>query len=202
MPCTAYHHHTNPALPCIQATKPTHKATISQATIAMHHPIGSAPPAATQHQNPSLPHHGYPLPWPYGIMWSKVPPHTVSYHAYHFESNRETELIPLREQLRASLERHEELLVSWENIELSDWPAVVQALQFLMPSSSATKTPNNVSHWNAKWKAIQNTSQSNYIFVFRMSSQINSPSETHGNYEMSNFKITLFIALFFTMGKT
>ena len=54
MPCTTYHHHSNPALSYTQATKPTHKATISQATDAMHHLIGLAPPVAAQHQNPSL----------------------------------------------------------------------------------------------------------------------------------------------------
>ena len=55
MPYTAYHHHSSLALPCTPATRPTHKATISQATIAMHHPIWSAPPAAAPHQNLSLP---------------------------------------------------------------------------------------------------------------------------------------------------
>ena len=54
MPCTTYHHHSNPALSYTQATKPTHKATISQAINAMHHLIGLAPPVAAQHQNPSL----------------------------------------------------------------------------------------------------------------------------------------------------
>ena len=55
MPCTTYHHHSSPALSCTQATKPTHKATISQATNAMHHLLGSAPSATVQYQNPSLP---------------------------------------------------------------------------------------------------------------------------------------------------
>ena len=55
MPSIAYNHHNSPSLPCTQATKPTHKGTINQATNAMHHPIGSAPPAVAQHQNPSLP---------------------------------------------------------------------------------------------------------------------------------------------------
>ena len=55
MPSTTYHHHSSPALSCTQATKPTHKATISQATNAMHHLIGLAPSATVQYQNPSLP---------------------------------------------------------------------------------------------------------------------------------------------------
>ena len=55
MPSTTYHHHSSPALSCTQATKSTHKAIISQASIAMHHPIGLAPPPAAQHQNSSLP---------------------------------------------------------------------------------------------------------------------------------------------------
>ena len=44
MPSTTYHHHSSLALSCTQATKSTHKAIISQASIAMHHLIGSAPP--------------------------------------------------------------------------------------------------------------------------------------------------------------
>ena len=55
MPCTAYHHHNSPALPCTQATKSTHKATTNQATNVMHHLIGSTPLAAAQHKNSSLP---------------------------------------------------------------------------------------------------------------------------------------------------
>ena len=79
-------------------------------------------------------HHGPPLPWPWGIMWSKVPPHAAPRHAHHFESSRETGLVPLKKQLRASLDRHEEPLVCWENIESSDRPDVAQALHFHMPS--------------------------------------------------------------------
>ena len=55
MPSTTYHHHSSLALSCTQATKSTHKAIISQASIAMHHLIGSAPPVAAQRQNPFLP---------------------------------------------------------------------------------------------------------------------------------------------------
>ena len=55
MPSTTYHHHSSLALSCTQATKSTHKAIISQASIAMHHLIGLAPLVAAQHQNPFLP---------------------------------------------------------------------------------------------------------------------------------------------------
>ena len=60
---------------------------------------------------PIFAHHGHPLPWPWGIMWRKVPPHIAPHDAHHSESNRETELVSLKEQLGASLDRHEELLV-------------------------------------------------------------------------------------------
>ena len=63
MPCTAYDHYSSPTLPCTQATKPKHKATISQATNAMHHHIGSAPPAAAQHHRTHL-----CPPWPSSAM--------------------------------------------------------------------------------------------------------------------------------------
>ena len=56
-------------------------------------------------------HHGPPLPWPWGIMWSKVPPHATPHHAHHSKSSRENELVLLKEQLGASLDRHEKPLV-------------------------------------------------------------------------------------------
>ena len=43
-------------------------------------------------------------------MWSKVPPHAAPRHAHHSKSRRETGLVPLKEQLGASLDRHEEPL--------------------------------------------------------------------------------------------
>ena len=45
-------------------------------------------------------------------MWSKVSPHAAPHHAHHFEFSRETGLVPFKEQLGASLDRHEEPLVS------------------------------------------------------------------------------------------
>jgi len=56
-------------------------------------------------------HHDPLLPWPWGIMWNKVPPHATPHYAHHSKSSRETGLVPLKEQLGASLDRHEEPLV-------------------------------------------------------------------------------------------
>ena len=118
MPYTEYHHHNSLTLPCIQLLLPNIK-------IRLCPPQPSSVMALGHHVEEGA---------------STCCPH----HAHHSESNRETKLVPLKEQLGASLDRHEEPLVSWENIEPSDWPDVVQALQFLMPSSATRKAPNNV----------------------------------------------------------
>uniref|UniRef100_A0A7N2MK39 Uncharacterized protein n=1 Tax=Quercus lobata TaxID=97700 RepID=A0A7N2MK39_QUELO len=77
---------------------------------AMHYHVGSAPPAAAHHQQSVSTHHGPPLPWPWGIMWSKVLPHAAPHHAHQSASSRETRLVPLKEHLGASLDGHEEPL--------------------------------------------------------------------------------------------
>ena len=78
----------------------------------MHYHVGSAPPTAAHHQQTVAAHHGPPLPWPWGIMWSKVPPHAAPHHAHQTDPSRGTGLVPLKEHLGASLDRHEEPLVS------------------------------------------------------------------------------------------
>ena len=53
--------------------------------------------------------------------------------------------VPLKEPLGASLVKHEESWVCWENMKSSDWPNAAQAPSFLMPSSATHNASNTLS---------------------------------------------------------
>ena len=64
--------------------------------------------------------------------------------AHRSNSNRKSRQVLLKKPLGASLVRHEESWVCWENMKPSDWPNAAQAPSFLMPSSTTRNAPNTV----------------------------------------------------------
>ena len=119
----------------------------------MHHHIKSTPLAAAHHHNHLCP------PWPFYAMALR---HHVEQGAstccpsslLPSNSSGETGQVPLKEPLGASLVRHEEPWVCWENIKPSDWPNATQAPSFFMPSSTTHNAPNTVPCIYKVWQKI------------------------------------------------
>ena len=140
----------------------------------MHHHIGIALPTAAHHQNPPLPTmallcHG--LGASCGARCLHMLPLII---AHRSNSSREIGQVPLKEPLRASLVKHEEPWVCWENRKPSDWPNVAQAPSFLIPSSAThnahnTYTPTIMANgWQGAIRMVSET----------------PPTNTHGDFHL------------------
>ena len=112
MPCTQHliaHHHGSPTLPCTQATKPIHKQLAIKPPMPCTTTQRLTPTSATHHETNSA-HHGPPMPWPWGTMWSKVPPHATPMHNSLIQLKLGSRAYPplknTQEHLEFSLRRH------------------------------------------------------------------------------------------------
>ena len=147
----------------------------------MHHHIGSASLAVACHQNPSLPTmallcHG--LGASCGVRCLHMLPLIT---AYRSNSSRETWQVPLKEHLEASLVRHEEPWVCWENMKPCDWLNAAQAPLFLMPSSTTSKAPNTV-FVSMSFSVCENwETKEGWIYLFDTTSLL--PNAMFGGFE-------------------
>ena len=115
----------------------------------MHHHIGSATFVAAHHQNHLCPS------WPFAMALGHHMEQGAStcclssliITTHRSNSSRETRLVPFKKSLGASLVRHEEPWVCWENIKPNDWLNATQAPSFLMPSSATHNAYNKQSSW-------------------------------------------------------
>ena len=95
----AFDHHSNLALPCTQANKPTHKRATKK-------PMPCTTKQGQHHLllliiKTNFTHHGPPLPWPRCIIWSKVPPHVAPSSCLSIQLEQGEQAFPLQRALRS-----------------------------------------------------------------------------------------------------
>ena len=143
MPCTQ-HSIITVAQPCLALKPPsphTRNQQLSQQCHAPPHRVSTT--CCCPSSQPTLPtmallYHGLGATCG-GVRCLHMLPLITTHRS---NSSRETEQVPLKEPLGASLVKHEEPWVCWENIKPSDWLNAAQAPSFLMPPLATHNAPN------------------------------------------------------------